>query len=435
MKRYIYFLLLILVSIVLSCSRQGNDKQPLDVRNSQKQEPEEIRYEVLDPYIYMLMHYTIGGNYSDQLVSRYGYKQVHSTSEFGTIQELFVKKCSYDHGSFAEWSDKSCAIGYKEDESTLSFFMYAGNRDEINAKLSKYGFDCENYENENFYVDNDIVGIESYRSDGGVWKYTLCLDKSEDYPFYPSLSFDDVERLLNNELKIEDDYRSKRLRMRGTIYEIEERGLIFKQVVYRFKKDDGLFPTVIRYYVSKDESSYNLELPANIIISGFVTDVEGNGIYLKSVRLFDLNKKHYVGPNYPKYNLYPQNELQTSDPESGEDFLLKGYLSDGNKEYGIEMFLMIDDNEVDGYYRYLSKPENALISLKGSVELEPTGGTGVYSHSKHVTLISEDNKERFTFEMHPAYQEVEGKWSLYNTPSDAESGVASKVLDVHLIWE
>lgn len=134
--------------------------------------------------------------------------------------------------------------------------------------------------------------------------------------------------------------------------------------------------------------------------------------------------------------LVKNEETIEGDPAAVEEYSLKGCLTDGKKKYEIEMFLYIclDGDEAGGEYRYMSKPEDAVIGLSGSYELEPTGGTGDYAYSKHIKLESEDKKELFAFEIHPAYQEVEGEWFLFNSPADASIGKVAKKLDVQLIW-
>ena len=423
------------MAVTFACSGQEKVKQSQETEKKQQDIKNEVQFKVLDPYTYLLMHYDNSGDYDARMRSVYGFKAAYRQTETDGNTELYLRNCSYDSAgdNIINWNEKSSAIGFYRNGTRVIFQMFVDDREEIIQELKRYGFECDNYGDAGFFVDNGFVGLESYL-ENSIWHFVIKINAEEDYPFYSSLNFSQVEQLLKNELKIEEDYRSERFRMSGEVSEIEERGLIIKEVLYRFKKNNDLFSPTIRIYVPKDESSYYLDLPANVVISGFVTNVEGNSIYLKKVRIFDKDKKSYVGPNIPNYDFSPSS-IQSADPESGEEFILNGCLSDGKKEYGIEMFLHIEDNEAEGYYRYLSKPDNAVIGLEGTVELEPTGGSGVYAYSRHVRLKSEDKKEVFTFEIHPAYQEVEGEWYLYYSPADASSGKTAKKLAVHLTWE
>lgn len=111
-----------------------------------------------------------------------------------------------------------------------------------------------------------------------------------------------------------------------------------------------------------------------------------------------------------------------------------GFLEAGEKRYGIEMKLQIDEfGNVEGYYRYLSQPADSRILLSGNVmhlamldsfELDSQDGTEHFSLSQNTVAATEDDE----------LDELSGTWRKYKTSTDRENDVSSftKELDVVL---
>lgn len=100
-------------------------------------------------------------------------------------------------------------------------------------------------------------------------------------------------------------------------------------------------------------------------------------------------------------------------------FDFSGYMSDGNKSYRFVMYLSkVKGAEYEGYYRYLSQPDDMShrISLSGKLH------TG-YQYGYFTITGGEFGTERFDIDMMADDKgQVSGDWKMYNSRYDAEKG-------------
>lgn len=185
---------------------------------------------------------------------------------------------------------------------------------------------------------------------------------------------------------------------------------------------------MIDYSVDKDALKTQFYILCGVgLVLGIII-----GSFLYSGDKNHVNKSITVLEDDPSQS----NETEIG-PTYGLEMSMDGYLSDGNKKYAFTMFLRVDgNNEVEGYYRYLSKPKNAIIELSGSVRYKSTGGTGVYATTKHFSLTTKDGKEKFSFVIDPGkdtnLSDADGEWFLFDSRSDAYAGKTSKRLAIHI---
>ena len=140
--------------------------------------------------------------------------------------------------------------------------------------------------------------------------------------------------------------------------------------------------------------------------------------------------KKSVEEFYQKYGKQ-QNSDETKDGDETYTLSYNGYLTDGQKKYGIDMSLdvfpdKVNGDELSGFYHYSSQPADRKVFLSG----KETKGTS--SELSKYILISEKGTERFVLTVDG--KSMDGNWYKYDNSTDCEAGNDnySKTLEVLL---
>jgi len=332
----------------------------------------------------------------------YGYQPAATLQlDGGITNRIFIKDCDYsdEYKKVISWKETSEVIqAYTSDsDNSFSINQVVGNATLYNAiieSLKSKGYSETETGEDTIYLSNGSLGV-TCKKDGNTWSI-ICTPIIDD-----SISADEAYDLTNNPLKLKSDYSDKRIKIKGWVESIVPSNNSSK-LVYGFRRS-GINLNVA---VPINEGEYNIQLPRRLSISGFVSDVNQYGIIeLYDVEIFDENDEVY---------LVTRGNHSTSDNDQTR---FTGYLTNGSKKYNIEMVINVFNGyEIEGYYRYLSQPEDKRIPLKGYIEQS----TGAFTYIQRLQLFSGEGTEYFSITLNDDWTKGDGDWYKYSTAEDCE---------------
>ena len=90
------------------------------------------------------------------------------------------------------------------------------------------------------------------------------------------------------------------------------------------------------------------------------------------------------------------------------EYNFSGFMSNGNKQYEIEMTLyQITGNQYGGFYRYMSQPSDRRLKIEGEK-----------TEDKNYSLFANEGKERFELVIDD--NSASGKWYMYVDADDCK---------------
>ena len=378
MKRISLIFIICILTVISSCGNSNGKK------NASAIVTEQTKVEILDPYTFILMYYDTDRTETTKnstLTNSYGYEHVGDIEKStGFIDNIYVRGCNYNSETrqYTGLSEKSAGIKITTNpqsgtRSLWQFVYSVSERDQIFEKLKSMGFQFESFGDNRYHLQNEFIGIDC-QLESEVWVYRTTVYGSCDYPFIKPINVFSFENETRNAQKFLNDYQDKRIKITGKVVRIEQYSS--KYSLYQFSGDWFSFDV----FIPNEQAFYNINLPAKMTISGYLTDASLRSLTLRNVYFYDNAGKQYVGPNRPTYKTETAfsrpkiYERQTSSAEVTNKPIFK---NKGHNSLTLEQVKVTDQETIlsfytdaripgtDSYHEWCSIDPNAYIVANG----------------------------------------------------------------------